>query len=360
MLPHTDGDDPHFRHFAQALQAKIAEYGPGDPQDRQKEQLEELISLETCFRDALLAGRYGEIAYTQFITYICEERKQILDARPYFRERKGTFTAQISPALKAKDALALAKFACNFEFISFVMAQRQWGPRSVLWRLYKKIIAIRQEIVVCNMPLAINRARVFFSRTQRSHLSYMELINIAAKGLINGIDKYSPGGEVVPRVFRSTAMGRMGGDFIERYSETMIHFYPADRRKLYRANKAVGRAESSDHDYEVVAKQVNSVPKKKKKNLEGVEIEGSDVDEDHQTTPLEIADIMAASSCVSADSSRPTDPESPEPIERFAAPDSVRPDVQAEENDLAVRMASAIARLSVWERKILRLKGVRT
>lgn len=344
---HVTNDDEHFRMFAGVLQRAIAACEPDENrQEQQKRQLEQLIELEKRFREALLAGRFGEIMYRRFIDFICDERKQILDARPYFRERKTTFTKDISPALKARDPVALAKFAINFEFISFVMAQRKWGPRSPLTKTFSKIMAQRQEIVVMNMPLAINRARVFFSRTPLSHLTYMDLVSIAAKGLINGMDKYSTAGEVVPKEFRSTAMGRMGGDFIERYSETLIHFYPTDRRKLYRANKAVGRGGAEGVDFESVAEKVNTGAK----------------DSDHETNATEIADIMAASSCVSADSSV-SETEEAHPVSRsidsFAAPEEARPDVQVEASELEARMLGALAALTVWERKILRLKGVR-
>jgi RNA polymerase sigma factor (sigma-70 family) len=189
-----------------------------------------------------------------------------------------------------------------------------------------------------NTPLCINRARLFHSRTPPSHLSQMDLIQIGSVGLISGIDKYAPDGEVVTKQFRSTAMGRMGGNFIEEYSAPMLHFFPVDKRKLYRANKIVGKS-VGPVDFGRVAEGVN---------------EKGDV----STTPDEMADLMAAASTVSSDSSLPSDPDAPEPITRFAAPESVRPDVQFERGEAMGRMEAAIARLTVFEQKLLRLRGV--
>jgi hypothetical protein len=206
------------------------------------------------------------------------------------------------------------------------------------------------------MPLGIARARVFYSRTPKSHLSYLDLIQIAAEGMMSGVDKYSPGkkGEVDPKVFRSTMIGRISGNHIEEYSETLIHFFPVDKRKIYRANKLI-RHFAGMVDHEKLADQVNEGPAKKK----GEESDGDEENVSHKTTASEIADLMAAASTVSADSSLPTDPDAPEPITRFAAPEATRPDVQVENRAALVLLAQAEKGLTLWERKLLRLKGLR-
>lgn len=352
-------DNEHFKGFAVALEEHIARYGKIDDWfAHQKKQMETLISLEKRWRQSVIRHRYGSWVYRKFITFIAEERKNILAARPYFRERQGVFAKKISKALKmgASGCSDLYSFSINYQFILFVMKQRNWGARSQVAKLSEQIRKLRQEIVEMNMPLAINRARVFYSRTPHSHLSYMDLIQIAAEGLMSGIDKYSPDKHgVITKVFRSTAMGRMGGNFIEEYSETLVHFFPADKRKLYRAHKLVGKY-ATGVDYEHLAKAVSEAVKKK----------GEDGDEDSeedcevpQTNASEIADLMAAASCVSADSSLPTDPEAPEPITRFAAPESTRPDIQVEDRDAFALMSEAGKGLTVFERKLLRLKGIR-
>ena len=175
----------HFRGFAKTLEQHIAREGkPADWFKFQKYQVESLIKLEHRFRKTLIAHRYGPWAYGRFITFITEERRNILAARPYFRERQEMFASQISKALKEGNRNDLSKFAINYQFILFVMRQRKWGVGTKIVRLAEEVRKLRQTILVMNMPLGISRARIFFSRTPRSHLSYMDEISIAAEGMM--------------------------------------------------------------------------------------------------------------------------------------------------------------------------------
>jgi RNA polymerase sigma factor (sigma-70 family) len=344
-------DDAHFRYFASSLESAIAKYGDiADFDEKQKAQVEGLIALEHEFRDTLIAHRWGRAVYETFVKFICDEKRNILAARPYFRERQEVFTADISEALKTRNAEGLYRFSINYQFIAFVMKARRWEADNIgstIVSLARKIEALRTELIEMNMPLAISRARIFFSRTPLSHLTYMDLIQIASEGLMSGIDKYSPEDGVFSRAFRSTAIGRMTGNFIEEYSETLLHFYPADKRKLYRANKAVGR-HAGVVDFERLATQVNDGAKKGCK-----------------TNPNEIADLMAAASTVSADSSpsdnfeSESDSGAPRVLaERFAAPETDQPDVRFERDHDMTVLAKALSSLSLVEQKLLRLKGL--
>jgi DNA-directed RNA polymerase specialized sigma subunit len=351
-------DNEHFKTFAAELEKVIARYGTIENwNEHQRKQVEQLIALEKKWRDTVVRHSFGPWVYRKFVTFISDEKKNILAARPYFRERQEIFAKHISKALKKGRGGVedLYRFAVNYQFILFVMRQRQWGAGSQVSKLAEQIGKLRKDIVALNLPLGIARARVFYSRTPKSHLSYMDEIQIAAEGMMSGVDKYSPGarGKVNAKVFRSTMIGRMVGNFIEEYSETLVHFYPVDKRKIYRANKLV-RNFTAGVDYDKLAQQVNAGIKKEKAKRKA---EGDEVT--HQTTASEIADLMAAASCVSADSSLPTDPDAPEPITRFAAPESTRPDVMVENRDAMALMAQAGMSLTLWEKKLLRLKGVR-
>jgi len=332
-------DDDHFKKFASSLEREIAKHG-NNFFGRQKEQLEQLIKLENEFRRTIIQHPWGAGVYRDFVKLICDEKRNILAARPFFRERQQVFTKQISKALKKRAEKSLYRFRFNYQFVRFAVGARKWHRGSQVRKLAAEIDRLRTEILEMNMPLAISRARIFFSRTPKSHLTYMDFIQIGCEGLMSGLDKYVPEGEVVPRSFRGVAIGRMTGNFIEEYSETPIHFYPADKRKIYRANKIVGKF-AEGVDYDRLADSVNA-----------------NVDAGHQTNSAEIAALMAAASVVSADSATSSDPEAPEPIARFAAPESARPDAQVEERDAYVTMAAAMQTLTVFERKLLRLRGV--
>lgn len=344
----SDQDD-HFRLFAGTLQrSNLKKYGKIPERDLlalQKQQVEQLVDLERQFREAVVE-KHGEEVYQKFIAYICDERRNILDARPFFRERQEVFTAQISAALKNRDHEALYQFHGNWQFIAFVLRSRRWSKRSRVVTLAKEIADVRNRIVEMNLPLAISRARIFYSRTPKSHLSHMDLVQIASEGLLSGVDKFC-----LPfsRAFRSVCIGRMVGNFIERYSETLVHFFPGDKRLLYRANKAASRLSDkwSDLDFDALADAVNE-------NVEGGE----------KASASEISRLMAASSCVSADEVevggsshgdiRPRDLG----LSRYAAPASWQPDVRYEEMQAARVVMDRIQYLPVLEQKVLQLRGI--
>jgi len=335
--------EKHFKLFAKTLVGAIARRDDGnkDLTARQKKQVEGLVALEIKFRDHLNKLSCSGEVYQDFINHITLERRNILSARPFFRERQDAFTRSVAGALKAGDIEELSKHHFNYQFVAFVLKRREWSPKSRLVKYGREIEEARRELVELNMPLAISRARIFWGRTQRSHLDYMDLVQIASEGLLSAIDKF-----VLPYtpVFRSVAIGRMTGNFIEQYSNTMLHFYPTDKRKLYRANKFASRSsDGGGLDYGRLTEAVN----------EGVE-------SNHQTTPNEIAGLMAANSCLSVDAQRPggEDEEGQGIMDRVSSDIDQQPDALAEMADAARSMWDAFACLALREVKLLRMKGV--
>jgi RNA polymerase sigma factor (sigma-70 family) len=339
--------DDHFRQFAHSLERAIDKYGDLSEEtlvERQKRQIESLVALETKFRRTLIAHPWGPNVYKDFMTFICD--KNILAARPYFRERQTIFTNEISKALKNRSDKSLYKFHFNFNFVQFVLSARRWRCKKggKIIKLAEQIAELRRELIEMNMPLAISRARIFWSRTPKAQLDYMDLVQISCEGLMSAIDKFC-----LPysKVFRSVAIGRMVGNFIEQYSETLVHFYPVDKRKIYRANKLIHKFDGDMVDFDKLADEINK----------GVEPE-------HKTTPTEIASLMAAASTVSADATPPevnvsNDGEALEnQIDRYAADKSCQPDVQMEQAEALNVLTLAISNLSILERKLLKLKGV--
>lgn len=337
--------DDHFAQFAKTLEKRIESYGETRSTkeflERQKFQVEELQRLESEFRKALIRHRWGPTVYRAFVKYIREERNNILAARPFFRERAPVFTAHISKALQTSSHVSLYQFHFNYQFVLFAMRACDWPKRGKLAKLARDIESVRLALIEQNMPLAISRARIFW-RYARAHLSYMDLVQIAYDGLASGVDKY-----VGPysRSFRATIIGRITGNLIEENSETMLHFFPSDRRKLYNANKALKEHIAGDVDFQKLANDVNASGK------------GS-----YTTTPDEIASLVAAASVVSADAQPAGTQHAEEPvtesIERFAADPELQPDILVEKAEARAAMFAAIERLPILERKILVLKGV--
>lgn len=334
--------DKGYYNFAKSLEKRIESYGY-DKEDRteiQERQVEELVSLERKYRDTLVSANLRDAVYGAFVDHIVEERRNILTARPFFRERQRRFDKKISDAIRNKDYELLARMRINYQFILFCQSLEEVQKSDVadeLSRIFERIKKLREEIVEINLPLAISRARIFFGKTPASHHNFMDFIQIASEGLIAAVDKFVP---PFKTVFRAVAIGRMLGNFIFEYNKTALHFYPSDRRKLYHANRAA-RMYGKD-DFDSIARYVNE------RIGEG------------ETTSTEIQYLMSGASTVSSDVPFDTDDDSDGeiPINTFAAPDSDRPDKKVENAEALSLLAQAIDQLTLFEKKLLLLKGV--
>jgi len=338
--------DDYFRKFATSLERAIARYGDLNEEtlvERQKRQVEKLVELETTFRHTLIKHYWGPGVYRKFVRMICDEKRNILAARPFFRERQPIFTKEIAKALKLRADVSLYKFHFNYQFVLFAMRARPWPVNGKLGKLATEIAELRIELVEMNMPLAIARARLFWGGTPRAHLTYMDLVQISCEGLMAAIDKF-----VLPysQTFRHVAIGRILGNCIENYSETLVHFYPSDKRKLYRANKLIKNQVDVTVNYEQLARGVNEWP-----GAGGV-----------NTNASEIADLMSAASCVSAHCATRAymhgEEEEMSAINRFAADSSSQPDIRFEETEARQVTSRAIVQLSIIEQKLLKMSGI--
>lgn len=331
--------------------AKVISFKENDGEEKAK-KVNQLMSLEQSFRNGINSYAQSREMYKKFILMIVVENRNILTARPYFREKSKIFSKYITPAIKSGNIKELQKYHINYRLIKFI--RDNWaGPfPKKQEEVFQKIHTIRNGLIQNNMPLVINRARLFFRKTPQGHLDLMDLIQIASEGLVSGVDKW-----VGPysRVFNGVCIGRMTGNLIENYSDTVLHFYPSDRAILYRANSLKFRKEISDPDR--LAEAINSSYEEDRKNGVGVpskKIDGS-----------ELNSLMLAASPVSMWVS--PDSENPDPVSPFSLnvidndPNLFVESMEEpfEENELMVRMLSAIGKLSIIEQKVLKLKGVK-
>jgi DNA-directed RNA polymerase specialized sigma subunit len=172
----------------------------------------------------------------------------------------------------------------------------------------------------------------------------MDLVQISCEGLMSAVDKF-----VLPysKVFRSVAIGRIVGNFIENYSETLIHFYPQDKRKIYRANKTISRQPVRGLDMIDFDHLVDEVNK--------------EVEKSQMTNTSEISNLLAAASHVSADATPPETENESRPssaVGRYADDVSCQPDYQVENAQLKHVFHQASQWLTWIERKLLRMKGI--
>jgi DNA-directed RNA polymerase specialized sigma subunit len=333
-------DSGHFQGFTKVVERAIAQYGHLKTEDMtalQCKQVEELARLEVEFRKALIKDPNGDDAYSSFIAFILDEKKNILAARPYFRCRRSYFASHVSKAIRKRNVKVLQRYHVNYHFINLILKKFVFG--SDVNRIVQKVKDARQKLVVMNIPLVINRANIFWSRTPKSHLSFMDMVQVGVEGLIAGIDKYC--GEY-SKVYRSVLIGRMVGNLIESYGSTMLHFYPADKRKIYRANKFKSRHVHGDYDVEDLVAEVSKA-------------EGNETDIEEITGLMAAATMVSADSTIQSDSTGETVTDS---ISRYAAPEECRPDLQVEAKEVYELMRKAIDMLPLFDQKLLRLRGL--
>lgn len=307
-----------------------------------KGRVNRLSALELEWRDELLKHARGPGSYKAFIHYLRDEMRNIRAARPFFRERQEGFSAKVSKPMEAGDWEALAKAHPNYLFVRFVMTRGRWGKKSKVKVLADQLTKVRDELIKTNLPLVISRSRIFWSRTHESHLEFRDLIQISADGLMAGIDKF--GGEWSP-TWGSTVVGRMHGNLIDAFSDTMMHLYSIDKKRLYRANKAMGR--TGELDMDEVMREVNA-------------------DSDEPATPSQIAELLAAVAWHSTDhpvskvegagiDESAQDGGGPEPQYED---ESKRPDKIAEEREGMAMVSKAVRGLNIYEKKLLTLNGI--
>lgn len=233
----------------------------------QKEQVEELLLAEKLFKDCI--NKYGQSSkvWKKFHKKICVQNKSILSAQPYFRVNSKDFSKYVTPSIKNEDIEKLKTFNINFLLIKFI--KDNWlGPfPKRAEALYNRVERARRILMENNMPLVISAAQKFYSKTPKNHMELNDMIGVAITGLCSGIDKYC--GAYTP-VFRSVCLGMTSGKLIKAYSETPIHFYPTDKRIIYKANSIRGRegiedmgelAEAVVTAFEDDAKKGKSMPK---------------------------------------------------------------------------------------------------
>jgi DNA-directed RNA polymerase specialized sigma subunit len=334
--------DAHFKLFYSNVQLMIMGLDSSADEDfnaNQKKHVESLVKAERRFKAILQKHTFGPWVYKQFIEFIVNNN--ILAARPYFRERQKKFSSGISPAISKRKYKRLYKFGINYPFIVFVLGLRKWGERSPITKAAKEVLRIRNDIITANIPLAVSRAKIFRQKTPEGHLQYMDLIQVACEGLCNAVDKF-----VLPYtpVFRAVIIGRATGDMIDNLNDTMLHFFPSDKRKIYRANKF--NRGSEDLNYGAMAHSVNDGIGSNL-NTNADEIRNLTMAANHYSLDMPICEVVNGCD------------EKMTVGDGYTGDESLRPDVAFESAQVNSVLYSSIDNLDLVERKLLALKGVR-
>lgn len=232
--------DDLFQLFVKEMNQALKK---GEDKKQTKHLLNDLISLERKFKKLLLSTPHGEKVYVDFMDFILDEEEgkgNMLAARVYFRERQDTFSKKMYKAFHLKRPKMLHKFKINYKFCVWCLEKYKGPNAKQLASILELMAPIRKEICEQNLPLALNRSRIFQTNTPKSHNSYMDISQSAAEGLMIAVDKFVPESGKVKnnRDFNGVAIGKMSLEMRDTLSQTLVKLPPKEKRILYRARKA--------------------------------------------------------------------------------------------------------------------------
>lgn len=314
---------------------------------QQAQQFTALVTKEKEFGTWLRGSKEGREVYADFVTFITEEG--IPASSPFFRERQGVCFRKIRPALMAKKTRALHSFHFNYNFVAFALKTREWPADGRIAELAKEIATLRQQLVTENLGLVMAEVHRFWKSTvlatQDHRFDFADLLSCATQGLVSAVDKYVPPKDLAKnpdkvRIWRSVAITRARHQLIELVSETSIHLYPEDKRKLHFARK-FRSAFPDGVDFDLLADKVNEAMGEK------------------TTTGEDLQQLLGAVSDRTG-SGHVDEETGSSAIDRAEAGEEWRPDFQVEKQEwdgLKARLPNAVLHLKPLEVKLLRMKG---
>jgi len=321
-------DKDVFKEFISAMNGVLADNSKEDGRGQQK-LLEDLFDLENKFKNLLISSPKGRLIYKEFVNFIVEEKGNILSARVYFRERQAVFSSKISKCFKNNNYWVLYKFSINYSFAKWVCSKYEGKNKEELLSIFDDIIKLRKVLCENNIPLAINRAKIFWSKSPNSSLDYMDFIQDANEGLMTAIDKFVP---PYKAVFRSTAIGRMTLNMITDSSSTMLKLSPVEKRILYRANNARIKAKLTEPE------DILNYVRESFKNV----------------SLYRLRSIMSASSGVASLDQKTGDTELT--LQDFVKSDAPSPESSFLSKELLSKVGFAINNIPIIEMKLIKMK----
>ena len=333
--------DEHFHLLIRDINKTLTDNKDGSTQ---QEQVELLMKLEDKFKKSIWKfSKQAREIYKAWILLILIENGNVLSGRPYFRERANVYWSKITPAIKSGNIDELRKYHVNYNFISFVVKHWKGALPEATQALLTQLTEARRKLIENNIPLALNRAKIFYRKTNPEHMTLNDMIGLAVDGLISGVDKWTG---KYSRVFLGVCIGRMVGNFTEANSDTQVYFYPSDRQIIYRARSLKYRHKIED--LKTLVKVVNESLIEDKK--QGRKVYKKKV------TEGELANLMTATSTLSTDELIGDSDGS------FTHMDLIiknNQDIEKiDENSSLYAMYAAIDTLPLKMRKIIKLKGV--
>jgi DNA-directed RNA polymerase specialized sigma subunit len=329
--------DKSFYTLAESVDKSLKSTEDGSTQ---KQQVEKLLKLEKQFKKEIINSSQGNIIYKKFLSMIIVTNGNRLTANPYFRENRVTFASSISPSLEMGNWKSLQKNNINYKMVLFMKQAWRGDFPDHLQKIFDEITQARNVLITNNMPLVINRAKRFFTRVPRSHLSLMDMISLCTAGLCTGIDKWSK--TTYSPVFLSVCIGRMTANLMEAYNETTISFSPEQEKILYRARRA--SLSLGTEDLDCIAKAINLT----------LEKDG----DSKRITKQELEQLIGASSIVPIENGTNTGVDNQVFDTTLYSNEEENMENSLIKRDLSIKAHGLIEELDLVTIKILKMKGM--
>lgn len=283
-----------------------------------------LIDQEDAWRLVFLSTDEGKRLYKTFVDYILNERKNILDARPFFRLRQADFLNKVNPFIKDRNYEALYSLRVNFTFINWAMPQYNGEYKKELEAITDEIMQIRNDFLLRNYYLVINRIKMTYKAYPFIYKDIQDLIGIALNAALIALDKFVPlideytGENKYTRVLLSSIIGRINASVFQYNVNQKIHMYPKDRKLLAELRKMKKDGKLDDEIAAIM-----------------------------QISESEVERLFNSSQVVTLEEGY-----------NVQADESFRPDATCEKTEIMKSIEKNVDGLSILERKMLYLKGM--
>lgn len=344
-------NDPSFYNLANAIANILKKHNNGKKLSKkeftkqQKYQVEKMQKIENNFKDYINSYKQSDKIYHKFLIFIKIEKGNILTARPFFREKSATFGQKISPAFKEDDTQKLKQFNINYKFMKFIKENWKGNFPARAEKMFKDHGELRQKIIENCMPLAINQAMKFYKSVPKDDsVTLMDMINASMAGLAIGVDKW-----VGPfrTVFRSVCLGRMKSNIMDLYNQTFLHYYPSDKKIIYKANLI--KSKNKIEDNTLLLQALNEYLEESGDNRVLTEFQLESILNGTSYSPIEIPD---------SDNDNSTGLNVKVNNYDIYIDENSFIEEKVEKIDALKKVIKASSKLNIIEKKVLKLKGI--
>lgn len=302
------------------------------------EVFKKLYEREQAFAKKLQSTAPGRKVYLAFIEKISRSQGGIKIAKSYFRARQDSYLNTVNKAIRDVQPQLMYPVPINYRFCLFAittLSEKQTNKKQSfidsLDKMFTEIKALREEIINKHLYLSFHKAGVYKKSLAGKASEFEDLIQLANEALVIAVDKYCIDDD--SSSFHAMAIGRIIGNLIANGSQTSAATVGQHaQKKLYQIRKMIQKYPNMN------TKEMSDILK---------------------IAEEDINDLMAATSYKSLDD-KVSDDSDTRLIDTFVAPsENVDGFDAVEEQDTRDVLHESFSVLSLLEKKVLQLKGIK-